>query len=217
MKIFIDSANIEEIKKATSWGAIDGATTNPTLIAKEGRDFKQTVIEICKIVNGPVSAEVMSTEADEMVEEAKKLSRWHKHVVVKIPCTAEGLKAARILEEHKIRTNVTLVFSPNQVLLAAKAGASYISPFVGRLDDAGEDGLSMISESLRIIDNYKFKSQIIVASVRSPLTVQRAAAIGAHVSTVPFKILEQMFKHPLTDAGIKKFQQDWESVSNKNI
>ncbi|MBI5413282.1 fructose-6-phosphate aldolase [Candidatus Peregrinibacteria bacterium] len=205
---------IFSIKTATDWGVVDGATTNPTLIAKEGRDFKQTVIEICKIVNGPVSAEVMSTEAGAMVEEAKKLSRWHKHVIIKIPCTPEGLKTAKILEEHKIRTNVTLVFSTNQVLLAAKAGASYISPFVGRLDDAGEDGLAMIAESLRIIENYKFKSQIIAASVRSPLTVQRAAALGAHVATVPFKILEQMFKHPLTDAGIKKFQQDWESVTS---
>lgn len=213
MKLFIDSANLNEIKKAASWGVVDGATTNPTLVAKEGRDFKQTVIEICNIVKGPVSAEVMSPDAKGMIAEAEKLAKWHKQVIIKIPCTEEGIKAAKTLEAKGIKTNVTLVFSPNQVLLAAKAGASYISPFVGRLDDVGEDGLAMIDESLQILQNYGFKSQIIVASVRSPLTVQQAAAMGAHVATVPFKILEQMFKHPLTDVGIEKFKKDWNSRS----
>jgi len=211
MKLFIDSANLNEIKKAASWGVVDGATTNPSLIAKEGRDFKETVIEICEIVKGPVSAEVMSPDAKGMIVEAEKLAKWHKNVIIKIPCTEEGIKAAKTLEAKGIKTNVTLVFSPNQVLLAAKAGASYISPFVGRLDDVGEDGLTMIDESLQILQNYGFKSQIIVASVRSPLTVQSAAAMGAHVATVPFKILEQMFKHPLTDVGIEKFKKDWHS------
>jgi len=215
MKLFIDSANLNEIKKAASWGVIDGATTNPTLVAKEGRDFKQTVIEICKIVKGPVSAEVMSPDAKGMIAEAEKLAKWHKQVIIKIPCTEEGIKAAKTLEAKGIKTNVTLVFSSNQVLLAAKAGASYISPFVGRLDDAGEDGLAMIDESLQILRNYGFKSQIIVASVRSPLTVQQAAAMGAHVATVPFKILEQMFKHPLTDVGIEKFKKDWQQTRTK--
>lgn len=213
MKLFIDSANLNEIKKAASWGVIDGATTNPSLIAKEGRDFKKTVIEICTIVKGPVSAEVMSPDAKGMVTEAEKLVKWHKNVIIKIPCTEEGIKAVKALEVKGVKTNMTLVFSPNQVLLAAKAGASYISPFVGRLDDVGEDGLGMIDESLQIIQNYGFKSQIIVASVRSPLTVQSAATMGAHVATVPFKILEQMFKHPLTEVGIEKFKKDWQTRS----
>lgn len=212
MKLFIDSANIDEIKIAASWGIIDGVTTNPSLIAKEGLDFKQTVLEICEIVDGPISAEVLSLEADKMVEEAKELVKWHKNVIIKIPCTAEGLKAAVELSRMKIKTNVTLVFSANQVLAAAKTGATYISPFVGRLDDAGENGMAMIVESMQILKNYGFTSQIIVASVRSPEHVKKAAIIGAHIATVPFKILEQMMQHPLTDAGIKKFLADWETV-----
>lgn len=212
MRFFLDTANVEEVKKAVSWGIIDGVTTNPSLVAKEGRDFKQTVLEICALVSGPVSAEVMSPEAEKMVSEGRELAAWHKNVIIKIPCTAEGLKATKILESEGIRINVTLVFSANQVLCAAKAGASYISPFVGRLDDAGEDGLKMIEESVQIIKNYGFSSQIIVASIRSPLTVSKAALLGAHVATVPFKILEQMIKHPLTDAGIKKFVEDWSKV-----
>ncbi len=212
MKLFIDSANISEIKEAVSWGIIDGATTNPTLIAKQGCDFKQTVIEICKIVNGPVSAEVLSLESEKMVREARELANWHPNVVIKIPCTAEGLKAAKKLAALGIKTNVTLVFSPNQVLAAAKAGATFISLFVGRLDDSGEDGLAAVEESLQILRNYEFKSQLIVASVRSPLTMQHAAALGAHIATVPFKILQQMLAHPLTDAGIARFLEDWKNA-----
>ncbi|MEK9132620.1 MAG: fructose-6-phosphate aldolase [Patescibacteria group bacterium] len=212
MKLFIDSANIDEIKQAASWGIIDGVTTNPSLVAKEGGDFKETVREICKIVNGPVSAEVLSLESGKMVAEAEHIATWHKNVVIKIPCTTEGLKAARKLSRLKIKTNVTLVFSANQVLAAAKAGATFISIFVGRLDDAGENGLAVVEESLKILKNYDSKSELIVASVRSPLTVQKAAALGAHVATVPYKVLEQMLKHSLTDAGIERFLKDWESV-----
>ncbi len=215
MKFFIDTANIEEIKTAYSWGVVDGVTTNPSLVAKEGKNFKEVVLEICNIVDGPISAEVIGLESAKMIEEAKELATWHKNIVIKIPCTPEGLKAVVELSKQNIKTNVTLVFSANQVLLAAKAGATYISPFVGRLDDAGEDGLEMIANSLAIIENYNFSSQILVASIRSPLTVQKAAVLGAHVATIPFKVLQQMFKHPLTDAGIKKFLEDWESVKNK--
>ena len=212
MKFFIDTANIEEIKTAHAWGLVDGVTTNPSLVAKEGRNFKQVVLEICDIVDGPISAEVISLEADKMIEEAKELAAWHKNIIVKIPCTPDGLKAVKELAKKKIKTNVTLVFSANQVLLAAKAGATYISPFVGRLDDAGEDGMEMIANSVAIIKNYNFSSQILVASIRSPLTVQKAAVIGAHVATIPFKVLQQLFKHPLTDVGIKTFLADWEKL-----
>ncbi len=213
MKFFIDTANIEEIKTAHDWGIVDGVTTNPSLIAKEGRDFKQVVLEICDIVDGPVSAEVISLEAEEMIVEAKKLAAWHKNVVIKIPCTPDGLKAVKQLAGLGIKTNVTLVFSANQVLLAAKAGATYISLFVGRLDDAGEDGLQVIGDSVAIIENHNFASQILVASIRSPLTVQKAAVLGAHVATIPFKILQQMFQHPLTDIGIKTFLDDWAKLN----
>lgn len=215
MKIFIDSANIEEIKEANSWGIVDGVTTNPTLVAREGRNFKQVVLEICEIVDGPISAEVVSLQADEMVEEAKDIAKWHKNIIIKIPCTAEGLKAVKKLSELGTKTNVTLVFSANQVLLAAKAGATYISPFVGRLDDVGEDGLVMIENAVDVVENYGYESQILVASVRSPLTVEKSAVLGAHVATVPFKVLQQMVKHPLTDKGIEAFLKDWESVKNK--
>lgn len=214
MKFFIDTANIEEIKTAHAWGVVDGVTTNPSLVAKEGRDFKQVVLEICSIVDGPVSAEVISLEAEKMIVEAKELAAWHKNVVVKIPCTPDGLKAVKELSKLNIKTNVTLVFSANQVLLASKAGATYISPFVGRLDDVGEDGLQMITDSVAIIKNYNFSSQILVASIRSPLTVQKAAVLGAQVATIPFKVLQQMFKHPLTDNGIKTFLADWEKLKS---
>lgn len=209
MKFFIDTANIEEIKIAHAWGLVDGVTTNPSLVAKEGRDFKQVVMEICDIVDGPVSAEVISLEADKMIEEAKELAAWHKNVVVKIPCTPDGLKAVKAVTKLGIKTNVTLVFSANQVLLSAKAGATFISPFVGRLDDIGDDGLQMIADSVTVIKNYNFTSQILVASIRSPITVQKAAVLGAHVATIPFKVLQQLFKHPLTDSGIKTFLDDW--------
>lgn len=214
MQLFIDTANIEEIKTAASWGVIDGVTTNPTLVAREGRNFKDVVHEICEIVDGPISAEVVSTDAAGMVAEAKEISHWHKNIVIKIPCTPEGLKAVKVLSGQGIKTNVTLVFSANQILLACKAGASYISPFVGRLDDAGEDGMKVIEEGVMIIKNYHFNSQIIVASVRSVDHVKKAALLDAHIATVPFKILSEMFNHPLTDAGIKKFLADWEAVKN---
>lgn len=210
MKLFIDTANLEEIKIAASWGIIDGVTTNPSLIAKEkGGDFKQIVTEICSLIDGPISAEVMSLEAGKMVEEAKKISKWHKNIVIKIPCTIEGIKATKALSKLGIKINVTLVFSANQVLLACKAGATYISPFVGRLDDNGQDGLDLVAESLEIIDNYGFTSQLIVASIRSAITVKNAARLKAQVATVPFKILQQMFGHPLTDKGINQFLLDW--------
>ncbi len=209
MKFFIDTANIEEIKTAHAWGLVDGVTTNPSLVAKEGRDFKQVVLEICQIVDGPISAEVISLEADKMIAEAKELAAWHKNVVVKIPCTPDGLQAVKEVTKLGIKTNVTLVFSPNQVLLSAKAGATYISQFVGRLDDIGDDGLQMIADSVAVIKNYNFNSQILVASIRSPITVQKAAILGAHVATIPFKVLQQLFKHPLTDNGIKTFLDDW--------
>lgn len=215
MQFFIDTANIEEIKKAVGWGIVDGVTTNPSLVAKEGRDFKQVVLEICEIVDGPVSAEVMSLESGQMIKEAKELAKWHKNVIIKLPCTAEGLVAAKQLESDEIKTNVTLVFSVNQVLSAAKAGASYISIFVGRLDDKGEDGMNIVEESLQILKNYNFKSQIIVASVRSVEHVRRSALLGAQIATIPFKILEQLVRHELTDAGIEKFLADWNSVPPK--
>jgi transaldolase len=215
MKIFIDSANVNDIKTAVAWGVVDGVTTNPSLVAKEqGIDFKMAIKQICEIAGGPVSAEVIALEADKMVTEGQELSKLHPNVVVKIPCTADGIKAAKELENQGIKTNVTLVFTPNQVLLAAKAGASYISPFVGRLDDLGEDGMAMIEKSVAIIKNYGFKSQIIVASVRSVAHVERAAVLGAHIATVPFKILQTMYQHPLTDAGIKKFLEDWEKMKS---
>lgn len=212
MKFFIDSANIDEIKQANDWGVVDGVTTNPSLIAKEGRDFKQTVLEICEIVDGPISAEVVSLKSDEMIKEAKELAQWHKNIIIKVPCIPEGLKAVKQLELEGIKTNLTLVFSANQFLAGCKAGASYISPFVGRLDDVGDDGLQMISDCMDIVRNYGYKSEIIVASVRSPITVQQVAVLGAHVSTIPFGIMQKMLRHPLTDNGVEKFLKDWESV-----
>lgn len=212
MKLFIDTANLEEIKTAASWGVIDGVTTNPSLIAKEGRDFKQTVLEITKMVNGPISAETVSPDAKGMVTEGKEFAAWHKNIHVKVPCTSEGIKAVTMLKKLGIKTNVTLVFSANQVLLAAKAGATLISPFVGRLVDAGENGMDMIAESVQIIENYGFDSQILVASVRDPRMVTDAALLGAHIATCPFKVLEAMFQHPLTDKGVDKFFKDWKKM-----
>ena len=213
MKLFIDSANIEEIRKAAKWGIIEGVTTNPSLIAKEKGDFRAIVSEICTLIDGPISAEVMAETVAEMIAEARSLAEWHKNIVIKIPCTFDGLTVARKLEAENISTNVTLVFSPNQVLLAALAGASFISPFVGRLDDAGENGLNMIARSLKILKNYGFASQIIAASIRSPLTVALSAELGTHIATVPFKILEQMIAHPLTDVGIERFKREWRASS----
>jgi len=215
MQIFIDSANIAEIKTAVSWGIVDGVTTNPTLIAKEGRDFKEVVLEIADIVDGPISAEVVSTKAEEMIAEGKELARWHKNIVIKIPCIEEGLKAVKVLSDLGIKTNVTLVFSATQILASAKAGATYISPFVGRLDDAGEDGMQVIADGVEIIKNYGFDSNILTASIRSVEQVKKSAVLGAQVATIPFKILQAMLKHPLTDVGLEKFLKDWESVPKK--
>ncbi|MDN5364723.1 MAG: transaldolase [Eubacteriales bacterium] len=219
MQIFLDTANIDEIRQAAEWGVISGVTTNPSLIAREGRDFRQVVKEICAIVDGPISAEVISLKAEEMVREAEELAAIHPNVVIKIPMTPEGIKATGILSKKGIRTNVTLVFSANQALLAAIAGATYVSPFVGRLDDVGHDGIEVVRQTAEIYENYLFDTQIIAASIRHPRHVLEAALAGAHIATVPFAVLKQMFAHPLTDAGIKKFLEDWAKVpgAGKNI
>ena len=209
MKFFLDTANVDEIRKAMDWGVLDGVTTNPTLVSKEGRDFEEVAKEIASIVPGPVSAEVVSVTAPEIIEEAHKLATWAPNIVVKVPLIPEGIKAVKVLSGEGIKLNVTLCFSANQAILAAKAGASYISPFVGRIDDVGQDGLVLVEEIAQIYLNYGWPTEIIVASVRSPLTVTKAALIGAHIATVPFKVLEQMFKHPLTDLGLASFLNDW--------
>ncbi len=215
MKIFIDTAKIEEIKQAASWGILDGVTTNPTLVAKTGRSFDEVAREIIRIVDGPISLEAISQDAAGIIKEARQLSRIHKNVVVKIPMTKEGLAAVKILAKERIKTNVTLVFSPTQALLAAKAGAAYASPFVGRLDDISQDGMKLVEEIAAIYKNYSFKTEIIVASIRHPIHVLRAALMGAHIATCPFAILESLFKHPLTDIGIKRFLDDWSKVPKK--
>jgi len=212
MKIFIDTANIDEIKKANDWGVIDGVTTNPSLVAKERRGFDEVVREIISIIDGPISLEVISLQSDEMIKEAIKMSEWSKNVVIKIPMTPEGLKAVKILNAKNIKTNVTLVFSVNQAILAAKAGATYVSPFIGRLDDIGQDGMHIVRDMVTIFTIYNFKTEIIVASVRHPLHVIEAAKVGAHVATIPFNVIEKMFSHPLTDAGLTKFLSDWKKV-----
>ncbi len=212
MKIFIDTANIEDIKKANAWGIVDGVTTNPSLIAKEGRDFKEVVTEICSIVDGPISAEVISEDSEGMLTEARDLVKIHENIVIKIPMTSEGIKAVKVLTAEEIDTNVTLVFSANQALLAAKAGASYVSPFVGRLDDQGEEGMVLIQEIMDIFDAYGYETEVIVASVRSPLHVKQSALIGAHIATIPYGVIEKMFKHTQTDKGLKAFLADWEKV-----
>ena len=212
MKLFIDSANLEEIKRAASWGVIDGVTTNPSLIAKEGKDFKATVLEICKMIDGPISAEAVSEDAAEMVKEGKEFAKWHKNIHVKVPCTEEGIKAVVEFTKIKIKTNVTLVFSASQILLAAKAGATLISPFVGRLDDIGQNGMDVIERGVKILKNYGFKSELLVASVRNVAHAEKAAELGAQIATVPFKVLCEMFKHQLTEAGVKKFNEDWSKM-----
>ena len=212
MKIFIDTANVSEIREANEWGVVCGVTTNPSLIAREGRDFKEVVTEITSIVDGPISAEVISLEADGMVSEALELSKIHPNIVIKIPMTKEGLKAVRQLSAKGIKTNVTLIFSPAQALLAAKAGASYVSPFVGRLNDIASCGNNLISEIAEMFDLHAIDTEIIAASIRSPQDAVDAALAGAHIATIPYKVLEQMLHHPLTDAGIERFLKDWESV-----
>ncbi len=215
MKIFLDTANVEHIKEANSWGVIDGVTTNPSLIAKEGRRFEDVVKEICAIVDGPISAEVISMDAPGMLKEAKELVKIHENVVIKIPMTAEGLKAVRECANRGIKTNVTLVFSANQALLSAKAGATYVSPFIGRLDDAGHEGMQIIRDIVQIYMNYAFETEVIVASVRHPVHVVDAAKAGAHIATIPYDVLKKMVKHPLTDLGIAAFLKDWEKVPKK--
>lgn len=209
MKIFIDTANIDEIKRVAAWGILDGVTTNPSLIAKEGRDLKEVIQEICHIVDGPISAEVISLESDGMVKEAKELVKLHKNIVIKIPMCEEGLKAVHILSKESIKTNVTLIFSAQQALLASKAGASFVSPFLGRLDDIGNGGLPVISDIAEIFDYYGIETEIIAASIRNPMNVLECAKAGAHIATIPYKVLAQMIKHPLTDAGIDKFLDDY--------
>ncbi|WP_029452124.1 fructose-6-phosphate aldolase [Clostridium algidicarnis] len=211
MKIFIDTANIEEIKKAAELGVIDGVTTNPSLIAKEGRNIKEVIEEICSIVDGPISAEVMSLEHTKMIEEAEELIKLHKNIVIKIPMCAEGLKAVSALSKKGIKTNVTLIFSAQQALLAAKAGASYVSPFVGRLDDIGNGGIPVVQDIAEVFSIYGIETEIIAASVRTPMHVLECAKAGANIATIPYKVIVQMISHPLTDSGIKKFIEDYES------
>lgn len=213
MKIFIDTANVEEIRKASKLGVLSGVTTNPSLIAKEGRDIKDVVEEICSIVDGPISAEVMSLNGDEMVKEARELSKIHKNIVIKIPMCEEGLKAVSILSKEGIKTNVTLIFSPLQALLAARAGASFVSPFIGRLDDIGNPGIEIVREISEMFDIHGIETEIISASIRNPMHVLDAAMAGSHIATIPYNVIVSMTKHPLTDAGIEKFIKDYENAN----
>jgi transaldolase len=213
MKIFLDTANIAEIRTAADWGVLDGVTTNPSLVAKEtGKDFRSILKEICDIVDGPISAEVTSTKADEMVAQGEELAALHDNIVVKVQMTPDGLKAVKALARKGIDTNVTLIFSANQALLAAKAGARMVSPFVGRLDDISHDGMQVVRDSVVIFENYGFECEVLAASIRHPLHVIEAAKVGAHIATIPFKVLEQMTKHPLTDSGLARFLEDWKKV-----
>ncbi len=212
MKIFLDTANIAEIREAWALGVIDGVTTNPSLVSKEQKKFGEVLQEICRIVDGPVNAEVVSTDYDGMMREGRQLAKINRRIVVKVPMTQDGLKAAKSLHGECIRTNMTLVFSANQALLAAKAGATYVSPFIGRLDDIGNEGMQIIREISEIYSHYDFRTEILVASVRNPIHVVEAAKLGAHVSTIPYAVLKQMMKHSLTDTGLERFLKDWEKV-----
>jgi len=212
MKFFLDTANIDEIRDAASTGILDGITTNPTLISKEGNAFEDQLLKICGLVNGPVSAETVSPDSAGMVDEGRHLAKLHKNIVIKCPMTREGLKATKMLSDEGIRVNVTLIFSAPQALMAAKAGATYVSPFVGRLDDIGQDGMALIKEIVGIFSNYDFKTEVLVASVRHPMHVIQAGLLGADVCTLPTKVFEQMLKHPLTDRGVEQFLKDWEKV-----
>ena len=215
MKFFIDTANLDEIRQAAAIGILDGVTTNPTLLSREKGDPEEILRKICELVDGPISAEVVSLDAEGMVREGRKLAKMHKNIVVKIPMCAEGLKAVKILTADKIRVNVTLIFTPVQALLAARAGAAYVSPFVGRLDDIGSAGMEIISQIAQIFGNYDIKTEIIVASIRNPVHVLDSALLGADIATIPFKVIEQLTKHPLTDRGIENFLKDWEKVKNR--
>lgn len=212
MKLYLDTANMKEIEEGASLGLIDGVTTNPSLVAKEGRSFKEMLLEICHLVNGPISAEVVGTEAAAMIKEGRELAKIHANIVVKVPLILEGLRATKVLAAEGIRVNVTLCFSPTQALLAAKAGAWCVSPFIGRLDDVSSDGMTLIQQIITIYDNYQFETQVLVASVRTPQQVVEAALAGGHICTMPYSIFQQLVKHPLTDMGLKKFLSDWEKM-----
>ena len=213
MKFFIDTANIDEIKEAASLGILDGVTTNPSLVSKEGKDFRELLDEILKIVDGPISAEVVSTEYNDIIKEARDLAQIHKNIVVKIPLIKEGLKAVKSLTDDGIKVNVTLCFSATQALLAAKAGATYISPFIGRLDDISSDGMTLIKDVVQIYKNYDYKTEVLVASIRHPMHLLDAAKLGADVATMPFGVINKLFNHPLTDAGLEKFLSDWKKLN----
>jgi transaldolase len=212
MKFFIDTANIKEIREAEALGILDGVTTNPSLIAKEGKPFRETIEQICNVVNGPVSVEVTATDTEGMCRQGREFAAWHKNVVIKLPITREGVKACKCLTGDGIRVNMTLCFSPNQALIVAKAGATYVSPFVGRLDDISQCGMDMVRQIVQIYKNYGYATQVLAASIRHPVHVVEAALAGAHVATIPAKVLDQMFKHPLTDSGLAAFLKDWEKV-----
>jgi len=215
MKFFIDTADVKEIRAAHAMGILDGVTTNPSLVAKTGRAFREVLEEICSIVDGPVSAEVTDVDAEGMVRQGHELAKIHKNIVVKCPCTLDGLKATKSLSGDGIRVNMTLIFTPVQALLAAKSGASFASPFVGRLDDISTDGMAMVADVVNIYRNYGYKTEVLVASVRNPIHVLEAARMGAHICTIPFSVIDQLVKHPLTDSGLKKFLADWEKVPKK--
>ncbi|NLC94223.1 MAG: fructose-6-phosphate aldolase [Bacilli bacterium] len=215
MKLFIDTANVEEIRQTNELGVICGVTTNPSLIAKEGRDLREVIEEICAIVDGPISCEVLSLDSEGMIKEARELAKIHKNIVIKIPMTEEGLKAVKVLSKEKIKTNVTLIFSASQALLAARAGATYVSPFIGRVDDISVDGYQLIDEIVQIFTIHEIETEVIAASIRHPRHVVEAAKLGAHIATVPYKVILQMVKHPLTDLGIERFIKDWESAFKK--
>lgn len=212
MKLFIDTANVDEIREVNEWGVICGVTTNPSLIAKEGCDFKEVITEITSIIKGPISAEVISLKSDEMVEEALELAKIHENIIIKVPMTEDGLKAVKILKSKGIKTNVTLVFSANQALLAARAGASYVSPFVGRMDDIGNEGMNIIEDIITVFEIHGLDTEIISASIRHPMHVLDSAKTGAHIATIPFKVFKQMLFHPMTDLGIEQFLNDWKDV-----
>ena len=215
MKFFIDTANLKEIEEAASMGVLDGVTTNPSLVSKEGRPFKDLIVEICKIVDGPVNAEVTATDYPSMIREGRDLAKLHKNVYVKLPMTLDGLKATKALTAEGIRINVTLIFSPTQALMAAKAGAKFASPFIGRLDDVSTVGMDLIEQIVTIYENYGYETEVLAASIRNPVHVVEAAMLGAHIATMPFSVIKQLAKHPLTDIGLKKFLEDWEKIPKK--
>jgi transaldolase len=215
MQFFLDTANLDEIKKYASWGIVDGVTTNPSLIAKEGVSLEKRIKEIAEVVDGPISSEVIATDLDGMLKEGRKYAKWHKNIYVKVPMTADGLRAVKVFKAEGIHTNVTLVFSASQALLAAKAGATLVSPFIGRLDDISQDGIELISDIVQIFDNYMIDTKVLVASIRHPRHVVDAALIGADIGTMPASVLDMLIKHPLTDIGIEKFLSDWKKVQDK--